>query len=295
VQGARLVGVDLVSTYLALFDSTLERGELATQPMQAVVGAGVAKRFNLNLGSQFVSSHGMGLGGGSHDDEPYSVTGVLKPTGSVLDTLIITPIESVWLTHEGKPRDEEEAKVLAESRDITAVLIQYRYPLSSIALPSLLEKAAADTITISPVNQQVQRLWILFEPFFNVLMVLAVLISIGAAVAVILTARLTQAQRLRDLGVLRMLGASPLVLCQLLALDALGLWLCALALLVPLLWLGTVSCSTMMSVSTTEIGYLALPNTLLSLIAALLLLLVNSVLTGYRLFSQSTAGVFQSK
>jgi putative ABC transport system permease protein len=293
VQGARLVGVDSLPVYFALFDSALDRGQLATQAMQAVVGAGVAKRLNLNVGSQFYSSHGMGLGGSSHDDEPYAVTGVLKPTGSVLDSLIITPIESVWLAHEGKPRDAQEAKILAESRDITAVLIQYRYPLSSIALPSLLEKAAADNITIAPVSQQVQRLWILFEPFFNVLMVLAVLISVSAAVAVILTARLTQAQRLRDLGVLRMLGANRRVLCLLLTFEVLGLWLCALGLLVTMAWLGTVLCAVMMNISIDLLLCFVWPNFLLSVIAALMLLLGCALITAYRLFSQSPADVLQ--
>lgn len=295
VQGARLVGVDSVPAYLALFDGTLERGLLATQPMQALVGAGVAKRLNLSVGSQFFSSHGMEIGGGSHDDTPYTVTAVLRSTGSVLDTLIITTIESVWLAHEGKPRDAQEASILAESRDITAVLIQYHYPLSSIALPSLLEKNAPDNITIAPVSRQVQRLWVLFEPFFNLLMALAVLIAVSASAAVMLTGRLTQAQRLRDLGVLRMLGANPRVLCQLLVLDAVGLWLCAFVLLLPVLCLGIFLCATMMSLSSGVLLYLALPNITMSLLVALLLLLLSAALTGYSLFSQSPADALQAR
>ena len=38
---------------------------------------------------------GLGGGGHLHDDTPYTVTGVLKPCGCVLDRLVLTATESV--------------------------------------------------------------------------------------------------------------------------------------------------------------------------------------------------------
>jgi putative ABC transport system permease protein len=63
VNGARLVGVDSIQDYFALFDANIEFGVMPSQPMQAAVGYDAAKRLNLKLGSQFFSAHGLDPGG----------------------------------------------------------------------------------------------------------------------------------------------------------------------------------------------------------------------------------------
>ena len=51
-------------------------------------------------GATFAGSHGLAEGGGEHGDEPYRVTGMLAPTGTVLDRLVLTSVESVWAVHD---------------------------------------------------------------------------------------------------------------------------------------------------------------------------------------------------
>ncbi len=295
IKGTRLVGVDSLPAYLALFDAIVESGTLATLPMQAAIGASAAARLKLTVGSQFFSNHGLESNGASHDDSPYTVTAILKPTGTVLDTLIVTPIESIWLAHEGKPRDALEATILADSRDITAVLIQYRHPISALALPALLDKAAPDIMTVAPVAKQLQRLWVLFEPFFKLLAVLAWFIALTAGAGVLLAARLTQAQRLRDLGILRMLGTPPKTLLGLLALEAIAQWLAACMLLLIMLCVASWALLRLMPLPWHTLASIALPTIAMSASAALVLLLVSAVLTAYRLLKQSPAQVLQSR
>ena len=43
------------------------------------------------MGDHFVGSHGLAPGGPEHGEHPYTVVGVLKPTASVLDRVILTP------------------------------------------------------------------------------------------------------------------------------------------------------------------------------------------------------------
>ena len=72
-------------------------------------GAGVAAATGLGVGDTFIGSHGLAPGGPTHADEVYTVVGVLAPTTSVLDRLVLTPIESVWLVHGQEPPHREAA------------------------------------------------------------------------------------------------------------------------------------------------------------------------------------------
>src|SRR5258708_4930186 len=80
-------------------------GRLWRAPMEAVLGAEVAATMRLAVGATFTGAHGLAAGGDAHDEEPFKVVGVLAPTGSVLDRLVLTSVESVWEIHEhaGKP------------------------------------------------------------------------------------------------------------------------------------------------------------------------------------------------
>ncbi len=97
-HGARIVGTE--PELVAHYGGTLEKGELWSLPLDAVLGSEVARTSRLRMGDRFVGSHGLAEGGGQHADARYSVTGVLAPTGTVLDRLVLTSLASVWAVHE---------------------------------------------------------------------------------------------------------------------------------------------------------------------------------------------------
>ena len=96
-RGFRIVGTN--TDYVDLYNAQLQKGEMFSQPLDAVVGANVAKESGLKLKDNFVGAHGFMQEGHSHDEFKYNVTGVLKPTGTVIDNLVLTPVESVRLIH----------------------------------------------------------------------------------------------------------------------------------------------------------------------------------------------------
>ena len=61
----------------------------------------------------FVGAHGFAEGGEEHGDCPYTVVGVLKPTGTVLDRLVLCNVESVWFVHVHPDKHEDPKEVLA--------------------------------------------------------------------------------------------------------------------------------------------------------------------------------------
>jgi putative ABC transport system permease protein len=103
----RIVGTE--HGYAAHYGAELAAGRLWQEPFEATLGARVAADTGLGVGGRFVGSHGLAPGGPAHGEHSYTVVGVLAPTASVLDRLVLTPVESVWLAHGMEPHEHDEA------------------------------------------------------------------------------------------------------------------------------------------------------------------------------------------
>jgi putative ABC transport system permease protein len=228
-KGYRIIGTtpDYVSHYAGVMAS----GALWQAPMQAVLGAKVARDTGLRVGDSFAGSHGLGGGGHAHGQTPYTVTGVLAPGGSVMDRLILTPTESVWRVHEKDTAlDAQDQKILEEEREVTLALIQYRSPLAAVTFPRFINtttdmQAAAPAVEIS-------RLLGLIGIGADVLRAFAGVLLLTAGVSVFIALWSAVRERRADLALLRMLGAAPRQLAALLWYES--VWLALLATLLGL-------------------------------------------------------------
>ncbi len=118
-EGYRIVGTN--ENILELYEAEIGEGRWWEHLYEVTLGAGVAEDLKLKLGDTFQSSHGFVMEDHLvHDDtEAFKVVGILKPTGSVIDQLILTNSQSIWATHdhnmsenaaieEGHDHDEED-------------------------------------------------------------------------------------------------------------------------------------------------------------------------------------------
>jgi len=101
----RIVGTN--HDYIRLFSGELKEGVLFEKPLEATIGSVVASELSLKVGDEFVGGHGMEEVLHSHDEYKYKVVGVLERSGSVLDNLILTPVQTVWIMHAGHGDDSE--------------------------------------------------------------------------------------------------------------------------------------------------------------------------------------------
>ena len=228
-KGYRIIGTtpDYVSHYAGVMAS----GAMWQAPMQAVLGAKVARDTGLRVGDSFVGSHGLGGGGHAHGQTPYAVTGVLAPSGSVMDRLILTATESVWRVHEKDTAlDAADQKILEEEREVTLALIQYRSPLAAVTFPRFIN-TSTNMQAASPALE-VSRLLGLIGIGADVLRAFAGVLLLTAGVSVFIALWSAVRERRADLALLRMLGAAPRQLAALLWCEA--LWLALLATLLGL-------------------------------------------------------------
>ncbi len=96
-RGYRIVGAPV--EYPAIYNASLAKGHWYSLPLEAVVGANVAKNTGLQPGDQFYGVHGFQDAGHEHPEFSYTVKGILHPGAGITDNLILTPLASVWKVH----------------------------------------------------------------------------------------------------------------------------------------------------------------------------------------------------
>jgi putative ABC transport system permease protein len=225
LAGYRIVGT--TAAYPALYGARLARGRWWGEPMQAVLGAQVARATGLDVDATFAGAHGLGRGGTPHGHATYRVTGVLAPCGCVLDRLVLTATESVWQVHEaahGTAGDHGEARA---GREVTLALVRYASPLAAITLPRHINATTAMQAAVPA--QEVTRLLAMLGVGARVLQGVGAVLLAVAGLSVFVALWNAVRARAADLAVWRLLGASPARVATLLVCEA--LWLALLAAL----------------------------------------------------------------
>ena len=160
-RGYRIVGTE--PSYAALYGAEMGEGRMFADHGEAVMGAQVAGKLGAGVGQKFVGSHGLGdgEGAGEHHAHPFTTVGILKPTGTVIDRLILTSVETVWdvhgIAHDGHDHgaeahshaadaghDHHDEAGLTEGRgpspEVTALLVRYRNAAGAIRIPSMINR-----------------------------------------------------------------------------------------------------------------------------------------------------------
>ncbi len=218
-RGYRIVGTS--PDYVGLYSGTLGSGTMWKDKMEAVLGSTVAAKTGLGLGARFVGSHGLTEGGPVHGDSVYTVVGILKPTGTVLDRLVLVNTESVWFVHEGKISDPEEQKVISAERQVTVLLIQYASPLAAASLPRKIN-SETDMLAASPAYESA-RLFRMIGVGADVIKAFGGVVLATAALSLFIALYHALNERAYDIAVLRTLGARPSQIALMMMLEALML------------------------------------------------------------------------
>lgn len=221
-QSFRIVGTN--HAYLAHYGATVGQGRLFTKPLEVVVGTRVAGVTGLKIGDQFFGSHGMDAGGDVHKDKAYRVVGLLNPSNSVADGLILTPIASVWAVHEhgeAHPGEAHETDEQPEkSQEITSMLIQFRNPLGMMLARGVNSnsklQAALPAIEIN-------RLFSLLGVGIDTLRYLALAIMIISGISVFVSLYNSLKERKYEMALMLSMGATRTQLFGMLLLEGLAL------------------------------------------------------------------------
>lgn len=244
-QGNRIVGTS--HEYVTFYGATLSDGFLWEEPFEVVVGKHAAMKFDMDLGYSFYSSHGLSGDGHLHKDHALKVKGILEETGTVLDHLILTSIETIWLSHDHddhSSHDEHEhehhnhshshtedhrhqfrmAKHAADyftnykdDREITAALVTYSSPLAAMQFPRFVNRET--NMQAAVPAQEITRLFSMLGFGLDVIRFFGFVLIFSALLGVFVALRNAMAERTYDLAIMRTYGASRLKLFSLVILE----------------------------------------------------------------------------
>lgn len=202
--GFRIVGTD--TGYVSLHALELATGHFWSKAFEVVIGAEVARVQGLKAGDRIYGAHGLSSDEDVHDDHPYIVTGVLKKKGNVADNLVLTNLESVWEMHGA-----------GKKREITAMLIQYRSRMAMVALPAMINRST--TMQAASPAKESARLFALIGIGVDAVRWFGVALMLLAGVSVFVSLYNSLRERVYDLAVMRIMGASREVIFAMILLE----------------------------------------------------------------------------
>ena len=197
-QNYRIVGTD--KKFLKLYNADLEIGSMWEKPMQSVIGSNVANFTQLKIDKFFVGSHGLIDTGDIHSEQPYKVVGILKKTGSILDNLIITSLDSVWNLHS----NQNDILKNTNSLEVTALLLKYKNKTSVFSFPRLINKNT--NMQAASPNLEISKLFKLTGEAHKIINYLSIIIVSLSFAGILFTLLNNINERKYELALLRTLG-----------------------------------------------------------------------------------------
>ena len=246
---------------LTLYGAAQLEGRLYHEDFEVLAGATVASKLGLHTGSTFYSTHGLQDNPDlAHDHgAPFIVEGILKPTGTILDQLILCTPATVWKVHEhdsttettphtGGAHDHSETghehastirldtgeiavisdTVLsslrhAPDKEITSILIRLKNKTSIQSLNFLRNINANTGLMAASPAMELNRLYAMMGNGTEAFSALAILIGIVAAISMFISLYTSLRQRRYEMALMRVAGAGPGKLFQMIIAE--GFWI----------------------------------------------------------------------
>ena len=218
----------------------LREGRRFEGVFEAVLGADVARQLGYTLGSKLVLSHGSGaMAHEDHADKPFTVVGILAPTGTPVDRSVHIALSGMQAIHldwvagvplPGRSVSAEQALAMdLTPRSVTAALVGLKSRAAVFAVQRRVAEYDQEPLMAILPGVVLDELWSVVgaaEQALRLMGVLVAVVSLAGLVAVVVTAL---EQRRRELAVLRSIGAGPPRVFLLLGLEGLMVGLCGAA------------------------------------------------------------------
>jgi putative ABC transport system permease protein len=215
----------------------LERGRWFTELFDVVAGAEVSRRLGYAPGQQIVLSHGgSGAHLARHDDKPFTVSGILRPTGTPVDRSLYIGLEAMEAIHlnwqGGVPlrgleiRPDQVRTFNLEPKNITALLVGLKNRSRVFSLQQDVRNWKEEALTGVMPGVAMDQIWRMVNTGERVLLLVSGLVTVTGLAGLVSAILAGLGERRRELAVLRSAGARPVDILTLLACEGV-LLLCA--------------------------------------------------------------------
>lgn len=208
------------------------KGQAFDQVFDVVLGAEVAKKLGYQLGDKIVLAHGVAaISFSMHDDRPFKVVGILKPTGTPVDQTLHVSLQGIEAIHidwqqgvkianSGLSQSDLE-KALLQPKSITAFMLGLKSKIATFHVQRTINNYAPEPVVAILPGVALSELWRMVAVLENTLLLVSALVFIAACLGVSAMLLASIRERRREIQLLRIMGAPPVVLFILIELEAL--------------------------------------------------------------------------
>ena len=214
-RGYRVLGTDLgYFEHFRFADDralTFADGERFSTPTDAVIGAEVAEQLGYSIGQQIVVSHGLTETSFlHHDDNPFTVTGILARTGTPVDRTVHITLTGMDLIHSDGSGNLANAPIEGyEPEAITAFLIGLESRTAIFSLQRFVSEYESEPMSAVIPGVALQQLWGLIGIAETALLGVSAMVVLAGALGLLATLLISLNERRREMSVLRSVGARP--------------------------------------------------------------------------------------
>jgi putative ABC transport system permease protein len=209
-------------------------GEEFTTPLHAVLGSEVANTLGYELGQEIVLSHGIGnTSFVNHDNLPFTVVGILAPTGTPVDRTIHVSLQGIEAIHLGwqngvqvssfSPDADDPRLAELQPTQITAILLGLESPMAVFGLQRAINNYPSEPLTAILPAVALGELWQIIGTLENLLQVISILVLTASLLGLSTMLLSSLRERRRELALYRAIGAHPSFIIWLIELEGLAM------------------------------------------------------------------------
>ena len=196
----------------------INQGVEFTKVYDVVLGAAVAANLNYKLGDPMVLSHGIGDTSFSvHDKHPFTISGILAPTGTPVDQTVHVKLEGIEAIHKDSFTTNDE--LLPTS--ITAFMIGLKSRTATFRLQRQINEMPSEPLMAILPGVALSELWRMMSVLESTLLLISVMVFIAALLGLAAMMASSIRERKNETHLLRIIGSSPGFLFILFQIEAL--------------------------------------------------------------------------
>ncbi|KZX58739.1 peptide ABC transporter permease [Halioglobus sp. HI00S01] len=205
-------------------------GDAFAGTFDAVLGAEVARTLSYDLGREIILAHGVASTSFTmHDNTPFTIVGILAPTGTPVDQTIHVRLAGIEAMHAGfqsgprsptAPRNRNPAAE-REPESITAFMLGLNSRMLTFKVQREINGYKGEPLLAILPGVALAELWQMVGMFENVLRLISMLVLVAAVLGLGAVLLASVRERNHEIHLLRVLGAPPYYLFLLMEFEAL--------------------------------------------------------------------------
>ena len=203
-------------------------GQHFQQTFEVVLGSAVAREHGYVLEQQIILSHGAGkVSFSQHKNHPFTVVGILQPTGTPMDHSVYIPLDSVeWLHNPVQANaNQHDHEHQHTNQQLSAILIGAKSRIAVLSLQRDISQFRTEPLTAIIPGVALQELWQMMAVVETSLQIISLLVLLAALIGMATMLLASMRERRHELSVLRALGARPWLILLLVETEAVCLGL----------------------------------------------------------------------